>query len=76
MDIDVNQNVFVVTAYRYADKEAHSYVVGVFEQQYYACGIAEKEKDCRGGKYDCEVIKVELNIWKDGNRKIIKSLEV
>ena len=68
------KKVFVVTAYRYGDKESHSYVLGVFEQRHLAIESAEQERDYRGGKYYCEVLEVELDICK-GLRKVILPIE-
>ncbi len=61
--------VYVVTVYRYGNKEGHSYVVGVYSEQWKALIAAQKEQDYRGGKYDYEVIQVEIDV--DKQRKII-----
>ena len=53
--------IFVVTAYRWGDKEGHSYVVGVFDTEELAIAQAKMEKEWRGGKYECEVIVMDLN---------------
>lgn len=53
--------IYIVTAYRFGDKSAHSYVVGAFDSESLAIDQAEHEKSWRGGKYDCEVIVMELN---------------
>lgn len=49
-------NIFVVTAYRWGQRNAHSYVVGAFAdfEKAKACAIAHV--DYRGGKYGCEVV--------------------
>lgn len=49
--------VYVVTMYRYGDKEKHSYVYGVFSTEATAREWGEKEKDYRGGKYEPEIIR-------------------
>ena len=54
--------LYVVTMYRFADREKHSYVLGVFDDEMLALKEAEKEQIYRGGnKYYPEVIKYELN---------------
>lgn len=53
--------IFIVTAYRWGNKECHSYVLGAFDNKETAIEQAIKEKEWRGGKYDCEVICMELN---------------
>jgi hypothetical protein len=53
--------VYVVTAYRWGDREKHSYVVGVFDNEENAIKEAKLETEWRGGKYECEVRSMELN---------------
>lgn len=53
--------IFIVTAYRWGNKECHSYVLGAFDNKETAIEQAIKEKEWRGGKYDCEVVCMELN---------------
>ena len=57
----MQMQIFVVTAYRWGDKEGHSYVVGVFDTEELAIAQAKLEKEWRGGKYECEVIVMDLN---------------
>jgi len=49
--------VYIVTMYRYGDREKHSYVLGAFSTENDARECGEKEKDYRGGKYEPEIIK-------------------
>lgn len=49
--------VYVVTMYRYGDKEKHSYVYGAFSTEATAREWGEKEKEYRGGKYEPEIIR-------------------
>lgn len=51
------KEVFVVTAYRWGDRESHSYVVGVFDSLRCAISASKKVFDDRGTKYSCEVVK-------------------
>jgi hypothetical protein len=54
---------YVVTAYRYACRENHSYVVGLFDDESVAINAAKAEEEYRGkGKYFCEVL--EMNVHK------------
>lgn len=53
--------IFVVTAYRWGNKEGHSYVVGAFDAEELAITQAKLEEEWRGGKYECEVIVMDLN---------------
>jgi 2-polyprenyl-3-methyl-5-hydroxy-6-metoxy-1,4-benzoquinol methylase len=53
--------VYVVTAYRWGDREKHSYVVGAFDNEENAIKEAKLETEWRGGKYECEVRSMELN---------------
>ena len=53
--------IYVVTAYRFGDRELHSYVVGAFDVAEKAIKHAKLETEWRGGKYECEVRSMELN---------------
>ena len=48
--------VYTVHAYRWGDREEHSYTVGVYSTKRTALIVAEREKEHRGGKYECEVL--------------------
>jgi len=49
--------VYIVTMYRYGDREKHSYVLGAFSTENNARERGELEKDYRGGKYEPEIIR-------------------
>lgn len=70
--------LYTVVAYRFGDRERHSYLVGVFEKKQKALVEAEKEEEYRGGKYICEICEIELNFSIAGNHnpigKMVKSL--
>ena len=71
--------IYTVHAYRWGDRENHSYSVGVHLDQRDALSEAEAEREDRGGKYECEVLEWEPgNINKDGRLcvpyKVIKVL--
>jgi hypothetical protein len=61
------QTVFTVIAYRYGNREAHSYPVGVYPTAVDALKAAEIEEDYRGGKYECEVMEFTLGIGQEGD---------
>jgi len=62
---------YIVTAYRWGDNDVlqrqdneetnrvykHSYVVGLFDDVELAIKVALEEKDRRGGKYECQIVK-------------------
>jgi len=49
--------IYTVHAYRYGDRELHSYSVGVYSKKHAALKCADAENKYRGGKYECEVIE-------------------
>ena len=54
--------IYVVTMYRYGDREKHSYDLGVWDDKEQAIKEAEEEQDFRGGnKYYPEVLEFVLN---------------
>jgi hypothetical protein len=53
--------VYIVTAYRFGNRESHSYVVGAFDNEEASLKQAKIEREWRGGKYECEVRSMELN---------------
>ena len=62
-------DVWVVTAYRYGDKEKHSYVVGVFNTFEIAKYAGEIEECWRGGnKYECEVLRFTVTDKPDNEK--------
>ncbi len=50
-------NTYVITAYLYGLRDAHSYVVGAFQSFGDALEVAEQHRDYRGGKYGVEVVR-------------------
>jgi len=53
----MSQYIYTVVAYRYGDREKHSYVVGVYTRDFKAIKAADVEMDYRGGKYNVEVLR-------------------
>jgi len=53
--------IYVVTAYRWGDREKHSYVVGAYDNLVGAKARAKREERYRGGKYECGIAEIPLN---------------
>jgi len=75
----MKQLVYTITAYRWGDRESHSYVVGVTRKKHDALKAADVEEAHRGGrKYICEVLEWTIDVTMAGNRangpKTIKAL--
>lgn len=58
--------VYTVHAYRWGDRECHSYSVGVYSKKHTALKAAETESAYRGGKYECEVLGWTLDSGTEG----------
>lgn len=61
--------VSTVHAYRWGDRERHSYTVGVFPDDDTALQAATEEEDLRGGKYVCEVLQMTIGTVIAGTSK-------
>jgi hypothetical protein len=59
----MNVSVYVVNAYRFGDRENHSYTLGVFTKKSKAIKCADSHYEYRGGKYICTVEECVLNIF-------------
>lgn len=75
----MNKLIYTVHAYRWGDRECHSYLVGVYTKKLKALEAAEAEEEYRGGKYECEVRewKVDNSFDDDGPgmpSQVIKAL--
>lgn len=64
-----SQVLYVVEMLRWGDREKHSYVIGVFSNEWQAKQCGEIEKSWRGGKYEYEVKSIALNDWDDEDDK-------
>lgn len=67
--------LYVVTMYRWGDRNNHSYVLGAFTHKTRAEKRGEMERDMRGGKYMPECLEVEPNQSTEEGMKIIISLD-
>lgn len=68
LDFNKKRIVYVVTMYRFGDREKHSYVTGVYSKKQGAINAGEMEEVIRGGKY-----KPDITEWIiDGKYKEYK----
>lgn len=67
----MKKEMYIVTMYKYANREAHSYVLGVWGKKYQAMKFAGKEENDRGGKYIAEIIEVIPDQACSGTEKTI-----
>lgn len=57
-----DKTVYTVAAYRWGERDNHSYIVGVYSKKAAALKAAQAEQDYRGGnKYACEVLEWTLD---------------
>ena len=65
--------LYIVTMYRWGDRDGHSYVLGIYTKKNAAIKAAECESEYRGGKYAPEVLEMKpnINIWDDDPKTII-----
>lgn len=68
----MRSRIYTIHAYRYGDRELHSYSVGVSSKRAKALTMADEEKTQRGGKYECEVIEWEGDNYE--NHKVVLAL--
>jgi hypothetical protein len=53
---------YIVTMYRWGERDKHSYVLGVYNKKAKAQDEAQKEKEYRGGnKYYPEILECDIN---------------
>lgn len=64
-----NEEIYVVTMYRWGEKSKHSYLLGVYTKKHKAKKEAEEEEKYRGGKYEAEIAITKLDT------KLIKYLK-
>ena len=74
----MSKTVYTVHAYRWGDRECHSYSVGVYSKKHAALKAAQTESYYRGGKYECEVLEWTMDRGTEGGRdtrpKIVQAL--
>lgn len=57
----MSKEVYIVNMLRFGNKEAHSYIHGVFTKKHQAKKAGLAEEYYRGGKYDAEIIVLTLD---------------
>lgn len=69
--------VFVVTMYRFGDKEYPSYVHGIFKTKENAIKSAIEEKEWRGNTYYPEVLKFNFETFLNSSydKEVVMSIE-
>lgn len=72
--------LYVVTMYRWGERENHSYLLGVFNSKHRAKEIGAEHAEYRGNKYEPEIVELELNVSYDSystrdDYKFIRSLQ-
>jgi hypothetical protein len=66
--------LYIVTMYRWGDRDNHSYVIGVFDDHHTAMGAGFLEERWRGGKYKAEILGFPLNKYEyDYEPEVIKT---
>lgn len=68
------QTVYVVIAYRWGQRENHSYTLGVFNKKAQAIKCADSHTEYRGGKYGCAVESCTLNSFTNDDDDYIKEV--
>lgn len=68
-------NIYLVTAYRWGNREKHSYPVSIRSSLPDALDDAEREEEWRGGKYVCEVLEWELDWYVTGSDYEAKAIK-
>jgi len=53
--------LYIVTMYRWGNRENHSYFLGVFTDKEKAIEAGESHSEFRGGKYAPEILEVDLD---------------
>ena len=54
-------NIYIVEAWRWGDREDHSYILGCWDNLEAAKRAADEHSHYRGGKYQCVVQQCKLN---------------
>lgn len=62
-----DNEVYIVNAYKWGDREGHSYTVGVYQKKHKAQQVADSHCDYRGGKYACVVEKTFINRFENND---------
>jgi hypothetical protein len=58
------EKVYIITSYRWGERDNHSYNVGILTNKEKSIKLAKKHAEVRGIKYECVVEEWYLNITK------------
>lgn len=61
----MEKEIYVVNAYRFGNRENHSYTVGVFSKKNAAIKCVDSHSEYRGGKYSCVVERCVMNCFEN-----------
>ena len=70
----MKNKIYIVTAYRWGDRSAHSYNLGVFQNKLKAKQVADSHCKYRGGKYACVVDECTLNQFNNDDEEHTKEI--
>lgn len=70
----MKQEVYVVIAYRWGNRENHSYTAGVFNKINSAIKCADSHTEYRGGKYACVVEQCVMNEFENDKDEYTKEI--
>jgi len=70
----MKKTVYVVTSYRWGNREDHSYILGVFSKKAQAIKCADSHVMYRGGKYYPEVDAVTLDSFSNDDDDYSKTI--
>jgi len=62
-DYSMLETIYVVTAYRFGDREKHSYVIGAYSDSTKAELAGREESRYRAYKYGFEVVMIPIDKW-------------
>ena len=66
--------IYVVSAYRWGDREEHSYILGVFSDKHKAQITADEHCQYRGGKYACVVESCIVDGYNEDDDCYVKEI--
>jgi len=64
--MNTDNKYYIVTMYRWGDKDLRSYVLGVYDDLELATKEGEIERTFRGNKYSPEIVHMQLNVSEGG----------
>lgn len=67
-------DIYMVTAYRFGDREKHSYVVGIYTDLAKAVVSCSDEENNRGGKYSCIIDQSVMNSPEIPNKIVYETI--